>query len=71
MPDGEQIYLVINSYSGVDSCTMGETKKYIIKKDIIKKDIEMLKQKVNVSNIILFTTSKIYNEFKYNDDTAY
>jgi hypothetical protein len=57
VPDGEQIYLVINSYSGVDSCTMDETKKYII-----KKDIEMLKQKVNVSNIILFITAKIYHE---------
>jgi hypothetical protein len=57
VPDGEQIYLVINSYSGVDSCTMSETKKYII-----KKDIEMLKQKVNVSNIILFITAKIYHE---------
>jgi hypothetical protein len=57
VPDGEQIYLVINSYSCIDSCTMKQTKKYII-----KKDIEMLEQKVDVSNIILFTTAKIYHE---------
>lgn len=57
VPDGEQIYLAINSYSGVDSCTMSGTKEYII-----KKDIEMLKQKVNVANIILFITAKIYHE---------
>jgi hypothetical protein len=57
VPEGEKIYLVISSYPCVDSCTLYETKQYII-----KKDIELLIQKVNVSNIILFITRKIYHE---------
>ena len=56
--DGEQLYLVINSYPAFDSCNSNTTKKIII-----KKDIELLKQKVDTTKIILFIARKIYDDF--------
>jgi hypothetical protein len=58
VPDGEQTYLVINSYSGFESCYMQETKK-----TIIEKDIDMLVKKVDVSKIIIFIAEDINKQF--------
>ena len=56
--DGEQTYLVISSYPPFDSCNSNRTKKIII-----KEDIELLKQKVDTTKIILFIARNIYFDF--------
>ena len=58
VPTDEQIYLVINSYSGSDLCCMKETKKIII-----EQDIQMLKSKVDLSKIIIFIADHINKDF--------
>ena len=58
VPDGEQIYLVISSYPAFDSCNSKRAKKIII-----KEDIELLKQKVDTTKIILFIAQNIYYDF--------
>lgn len=52
-----QTYLVISSYAGFESCIMDGTKKFLV-----EKDFQALKQKHDVSNVILFISQHIYKE---------
>jgi hypothetical protein len=54
-----QLYLVISHYDGLDQLSIPQSKR-----DLVTQDIELLKQKVDTSKIILFISEEISKEIE-------